>query len=146
MRKPEQQLWDRLRRARPADLYMERIENLVGEGRPDVDALWQGVFTPIELKVQPRLPARADTRVFGDGGLSIEQRNWHLNWARHGGRSLIIACAGSWLMAWDGRNADHFNGAPLEQLIAWAILAREFGGAEAILRRAVCSVEWRRAR
>lgn len=146
MRKPEQRLWDRLRRARPPGLYLERIENMVGEGRPDVDALWHGYFTPVELKAQPRLPVRADTRVFGDDGLSVEQCNWHLNWARHGGRSLIIAQAGSWLLAWDGRDADRFNDAELDSLRSRALAAREFGGAQGLLLSTLCSNRWRKDR
>lgn len=142
-RKPEQLLWDRLRAARPADLFMERVENLVGEGRPDVDALWRGLFTPIELKAQPQLPARDATRVFGDDGLSVEQRNWHLRWSMHGGSSLVVAQAGTLLIAWDGRRADEFNAAPLATLIRCAVCVADLRDAKQFLFQTACSRAWR---
>ena len=49
-RRPEQLLWDRLRKVAANRLYTERIENLVGVGRPDVDTLVAGNFMPFELK------------------------------------------------------------------------------------------------
>ncbi len=142
-RKPEQLLWDRLRVARPTDLLLERIENAVGEGRPDVDALWRGIFTPIELKAKTTLPSRDATRVFGDDGLSVEQRNWHLRWRLHGGNSLIIAQAGTLLLAWDGKLADQFNAAPLASLVSGAVVVAELRDAKQLLFQTACSRAWR---
>lgn len=143
-RKPEQKLWDRLREARPPGLLLERMENAVGEGRPDVDALFKGLVTPTELKRQPLLPAKIETPVFGDRkGLSVEQRNWHLRWSQHGGRSLIIAEAGTWLFAWDGRHADEFNDAKLEKLLLRALWSAQAGGAQELMMRTMCSRHWR---
>lgn len=88
---------------------MERIENLVGVGRPDVDTLVMGSFVPIELKQIARFPARATSRVLGDKGLSIAQQNWHLNWRRWGGRSMVVIGVDVQVFAFDGALADGIN-------------------------------------
>jgi hypothetical protein len=93
MRKSEQLLWDRLKRCRDLRapmLYMERMENRLGEGRPDIDTLWRGRFVPVELKQVDAYPARSNTPVLGSRGLNQQQVNWHLSWRQHGGTSLIL--------------------------------------------------------
>lgn len=91
MRKPEQRLWDRMRaKAVAPRVRLERIENLVGDGTPDVIAISHGQVTWIELKAVDAFPAKAETRVLGAKGLNISQRNWHYNWYAEGGRSLIV--------------------------------------------------------
>ena len=87
-RRPEQRLWDRLRKAAAGRVYTERIENLVGVGRPDVDTLVKGSFIPIELKYVAQWPARTTSKVLGKDGLSQAQKNWHLNWKR---RDMILS-------------------------------------------------------
>lgn len=99
MRKTEQRLWDRMRRkARDrAELAprLERIENMVGVGIPDVLAIKNGIVTWCELKSLERFPVRATTQVLGARGLSVAQRNWHYAWYLHGGRSLIVVGVGA---------------------------------------------------
>jgi hypothetical protein len=108
-RRPEQRLWDRLRKAAANRLYTERIENLVSVGRPDVDTLVGGSFMPIELKQIDKWPVRASTKVMGQRGLSQVQMNWHLNWRNWGGRSLIIVGVDDEVFAFNGATADHIN-------------------------------------
>lgn len=108
-RRPEQRLWDRLRKVAANRLYTERIENLVGVGRPDVDTLVAGNFMPIELKQIAAWPARPSTKVLGNKGLSQVQKNWHLNWRRWGGSSLIVVGVGDEAFAFSGATADHVN-------------------------------------
>lgn len=108
-RRPEQRLWDRLRKVAAGKLHTERIENIVGVGRPDVDTLVAGSFVPIELKQIERWPARANTRVLGDKGLSQVQKNWHLIWRRWGGTSLIVVGVEDEVFAFSGATADHVN-------------------------------------
>lgn len=98
-----------MRRAAAGRLHMERIENLVGVGRPDVDTLVMGSFVPIELKQIARFPVRATSRVLGDKGLSIVQQNWHLNWRRWGGRSMVVVGVDVQVFAFDGALADNIN-------------------------------------
>ena len=108
-RKPEQRLWDRLRKAAAGSVHTERIENLVGVGRPDVDTLVAGSFVPVELKQVDGWPARSSTKVLGRDGLSKEQKNWHLNWRNWGGTSLIVVGVGEEVYAFSGERADEVN-------------------------------------
>lgn len=108
-RRPEQRLWDRLRKAAAGKLHTERIENLVGVGRPDVDTLVEGSFVPIELKQVAAWPARESTKVLGREGLSQVQKNWHLNWKNWGGMSMIVVGVGEEVFAFSGERADALN-------------------------------------
>lgn len=95
MRKKEQRLWDRMREAIGLQARLERIENAVGVGRPDVDALVRnGGFAPVELKAIKAWPARPGTPVLGRDGLSLKQRNWLLDWGNWGGRAFIVVGVG----------------------------------------------------
>lgn len=79
MRLPEQKLWDAFRtRAVPYKdaLWLERIENMVGEGTPDVRSASQRKECWVELKA-PRAPRRSTTPFLGDEGLRQSQMNWH---------------------------------------------------------------------
>jgi hypothetical protein len=109
-RKPEQRLWDKLRKAAAGRVHTERLENLVGVGRPDVDTLVSGSFVPIELKQVARWPARAATPVLGkERGVRLSQRNWHLAWRRWGGQSLIVVGVADEVFTFNGCTADHVN-------------------------------------
>lgn len=90
MRKQEQKLWDRMRHALKDQLYLERVENVVNPGRPDVDVLWRGIALPIELKAAESFPQRPATPVLGGKGLNQNQLNWWLNWQRWGGSGFIV--------------------------------------------------------
>lgn len=81
MRKPEQRLWDSMRKNRPADVWLERVENLVGDGMPDVAVVCAGAW--VELKAA-KLPKRPTTKVMGKDGLRQSQKNWHKDAAQHG--------------------------------------------------------------
>lgn len=123
MRKPEQLLWDRIKRANDAvhgPLLLERLENSVGSGRPDVDGLCNGRFWPIELKAIPisEIPARSGTPLLGKArGLNPQQMNWHKDWQDHGGKSIVAIGVGSHeIIAMGGRHGDLINSMPLGQL------------------------------
>lgn len=108
-RLPEQRLWDRIRAKNRGRVRMERIENLVGVGRPDVDTLVNGSFLPVELKAIKDWPARATTKVLGRKGLRLDQRNWHLDWRRWGGKSLVVVGVGREVYSFVGAHADVIN-------------------------------------
>ena len=91
MRTAEQQLWDTMKRNAPADFWLQRIENGVAVGMPDVfaaakDATWQHW---IELKA-PKRPARATTKLLAKYGVSQNQINWHLKAAIYEISSWIL--------------------------------------------------------
>jgi hypothetical protein len=67
----------------------------VGVGGPDVHAISRGLTTWIELKAIEDWPVRATTPVLGNAdGPSVEQRNWHLDYQQHGGRSGVLVAVG----------------------------------------------------
>ena len=109
-RLPEQRLWDRFRNNCGHDLRLERIENMVGDGIPDVLALGDGVVTFVELKCNPQRPLRMTSQALGRKyGPRPSQRAWHLDWARRGGKSLFLVEVQRELFLHDGLCADHLH-------------------------------------
>lgn len=88
-RKPEQKLWDTMKANKPRETFMERIENGVGSGMPDVYLRKPDWQTWIELK-QCNVPARISTRMLGAKGLSQDQINWHMQHASLGLYSYVL--------------------------------------------------------
>lgn len=91
MRKPEQQLWDTMRnnQHRPKGVALDRIENGVGVGIPDVLLRKMDWQTWIELKVFA-LPAKMTSKALKKGSMRQEQINWHLQHAAFGLFSYIL--------------------------------------------------------
>lgn len=89
MRHKEQKLWDTMRNNKPPGIWLERVENGLGAGMPDVYFRTKGFHGWIELKA-PIAPKRKETRVLGDEGLSQEQINWHLQSHRLGLTTFIL--------------------------------------------------------
>ena len=134
MRLKEQRLWDRMRNNLPSEVYAERIENMLAAGFPDILLKAAAARAPVfcETKAVDALPVRTlTTRVFGDRGLSQEQLNWHLLWARHGGLSVVVgSCgAGAATLHWaiPGRRADEFNGMTAAALSAASVVRARIG-------------------
>lgn len=94
MRKPEQRLYDTMKANCANGVRLERIENGVGTGVPDVHGARRD--TPvartcwIELKVVKR-PKRAHTPLFKRKTMRPDQVAWHLSYASINGRSVILA-------------------------------------------------------
>ena len=88
---------------------MDRVENGVIEGMPDVSTTAAGIDVWIELKYVAKWPSRANTRVLGDKGLRAEQINWHLRHKRAGGRSYILMGIGKEIYLADGMYAKEVN-------------------------------------
>jgi hypothetical protein len=118
MRRPEQRLWDRMRDALSHEVRLERVENVVTTGMPDVVACVNGKVSWIELKSVEEFPSRATTPVLGNkSGLRQEQKNWHMDWARWGGRSYVLIGVGSkQLFLMSGGLADFVNAMPRGEL------------------------------
>ncbi|WP_448506598.1 hypothetical protein [Immundisolibacter sp.] len=108
-----------------ADFFIQRIENLVGEGVPDVHLTSRvdGRQHWLELKHVTTIPKRPGTRVFGNGGLRPEQTAWIYCRAAVGASVWIFAQAGEWLFLIRGFWAREFNDASLKELqdrAAWS--------------------------
>lgn len=126
MRKQEQKLWDRMRHCLKDHIYLERIENVVGPGRPDVDTLWAGIVLPVELKALAVFPQRPTTPVLGGKGLNQNQLNWWLNWKRWGGSGFILVGAAGELFAVPAKFSDDINNFNLQQLATYRTTWPEF--------------------
>lgn len=122
MRKPEQKLWDAMRRACPPWVWLERIENLVGAGIPDVRGIGIGGREGwIELKAVP-MPRRESSMLLGAAGCRVSQVGWHLRQASFGGRSyVLVRAAGHHLFLVPGRKADLINGWSVEEFAHYGI-------------------------
>jgi hypothetical protein len=76
MRLKEQRLYDSLKRNVPRGWWLQRIENVMEAGMPDVLVTMPGRQAWVELK-SPRAKKRGTSLLLGTEGLSIAQINWH---------------------------------------------------------------------
>jgi hypothetical protein len=105
---------------------MDRVENWVVAGMPDINFCGDGVECWIELK-QPSEPKRKTTKLFGlnNHKLELSQRNWMLRQRSSGGRCFIlIASCNYWILV-DGKHADVVNNLTLDKCISIAEYAIE---------------------
>lgn len=136
MRLKEQRLWDRFKANVGRAVSMERVENLLAAGFPDVLCIAPGgVVSVVELKAVAAAPVRPATPVLGEkSGLSKEQRNWHMNWTRNGGRSFFLVGVGSAInLLVPGKFYDELNAASLEELHSISV-ARSWAETTGVLK------------
>jgi len=122
MRKSEQKLWDCFKRNMPAHLWLQRVENVVGDGIPDVYVGSSGLW--VELKAPARMPVRANTPLLGSGGIRPSQINWHVRTAstRAAVRSyVLIRTAEGELLLIPGQQAGVINLSTLDELRALSV-------------------------
>lgn len=110
----EKDLWKKIQRGLGEVIdgvggRMDRVENGVVEGMPDVSMCAGGIDVWVELKYVAKWPSRANTRVLGDRGLRPEQINWHLRQQRAGGRSFVVVGVGKEIYIADGLHAKEMN-------------------------------------
>ena len=117
MRLPEQRLWDTMKRNAPEEAWLQRVENVVIDGMPDVYVAIARRTSWVELKA-PKMPKRSTTPLMGDKqGLNINQIGWHLVAAQNGVRSFVLVrdverlC----LLLLQGRLAKHINQLTLDE-------------------------------
>ena len=71
---------------------LERIENVVGVGTPDINYCIEGVEGWIEMK-SPKEPKKSSSKLFGDNHkLNQAQKNWFLRQRNAGGKAFILIC------------------------------------------------------
>lgn len=85
----EANLSHKLMRALRAVGHAERMENMAANGTPDVNYCIQGVEGWVENKYLRFKPARADTPIVLPH-YTKEQRNWHKDRRRAGGRVYVL--------------------------------------------------------
>ncbi len=89
----ETSLWNTMRKHHKADKEpagtLERIENNVGAGTPDVLYCLLGHVGMIELKAIPSWPKRPDTIVKIDH-FTKQQKVWLSRWVRCGGKAYVL--------------------------------------------------------
>ncbi len=120
MRKPEQKLWDKMRKEKPRGFYLERVENGLGAGMPDIYCKWQGGHCWVELKA-PNIPKRKSTRLLGNAGLNQSQINWHLQHSalKLSSWILIRTVDRKILYLVRGIHAESVNNWPADDLYKW---------------------------
>lgn len=99
---PESVLWSWFKSGLPQvgrPYHVERIENSVGSGRPDVEGCVGGVIVNIELKVAHHI--RKDG-TFSLPHLTNTQAYWHHRRSEAGGISWFLIRAG------DGAHREHY--------------------------------------
>lgn len=100
------------RRPLGPSVFLERIENSVGDGTPDVRGTYLGRDFWIELK-SAALPARLTTPV--QTGLRLEQEEWAKAYIQAGGRNLfmLIRVAASKRLLIPGRYFESLRSHPI---------------------------------
>lgn len=120
MRLPEQRLWDVMRKELKVKrkIHLERIENLVGDGIPDVlCSTVHGGTCLIELKAKDVLPSRETSKVLGEHGVRVSQKNWHLDWKRNGGTSwFLVSIERAEFLLISGRLHDQINDMTIKEM------------------------------
>lgn len=130
MRGGEARLWTRMRAGVADHCFVQRIENTVGEGMPDV-ILHQktaGRCAFVELKCRLLAPVRGSTPIFaGDSGLRPAQVAWIYSRASTGAAIFILGQCGDavWLVhgRW-ARELSTYSRELLNQRCAWSGSAR----------------------
>lgn len=99
MNKQESSLWSKIAPKLCRYMKLRRIENMVGEGDPDVFMFKEGWVGFMELKAKDH-PKRASTSVFRTGGLRPAQINYLVELHEEVIPAFILAKAGEkiWLV------------------------------------------------
>lgn len=132
MRKAEQKVWDAMKRAakkHAPKLWLQRVENLAGDGMPDVYA--EGPW--VELKAG-KIPKRIGTQFQMGEGIRQSQINWHKKALSRGVKSYVLIRAEEQKSApllIDGALAGWINGSTFSDLqinalaIGWESIFKE---------------------
>ena len=100
---------------------IDRVENIVVAGMPDVNVCIEGVESWLELK-SPKEPKKATTPLFGSNHkLSQDQKNWFLRQQNSNGKGyILIASDKRWLLI-EGKHADDVNEMTIVELIVESV-------------------------
>lgn len=132
----EARLWQRAKEGLGPFFFLQRVENLVGEGVPDVilHCRKTGVCVFLELKYRPELPILGKTPVFkGAYGLRPAQTAW-IYWRAKAGAKICVL----------GRSGDNLWLIPGNLALSLDKFTRDDLDREAIWRHAGRGPDWRR--
>src|SRR5215510_6325359 len=103
---------------------VDRVENILVNGMPDINFCADGVECWIEQK-SPKEPRRPTTPLFGSNTrISQNQRNWFLRQCKAGGRCFFLICTDKrWLLI-AGNMADKINEMTITELMKIALWHR----------------------
>lgn len=95
---------------------IDRVENAIVSGMPDINFCISGTEGWIELK-SPIEPKRSSTKLFGSNHkISQDQKNWFKRQLKAGGIAwLLISTDKRWMLI-SGRYIDEINDLTVEQL------------------------------
>lgn len=123
MKGGEARLWQRMRIGIAEQCFSQRVENMVGDGVPDVTLHLRadGREAWCELKYRPEIPVRCTTPIFkGDYGLRPEQVAWIHGRATAGARIYIIGQCDDRLWLIHGRHARELDVMTITDLMLFA--------------------------
>ena len=126
----------RMNMKQPMD-RLERIENVVGIGTPDINFCIEGMEGWVEMK-SPTTPKKKGTPLFGSNHkLSQDQKNWFKKQCNAKGNGYILICTKPRWMLIDGCWADKVNDLTVPELIklsAWHASVPIYSGQWSTLR------------
>ena len=95
---------------------LDRVENVVGVGMPDINFCSGGVECWIEMK-SPKEPKRDSTPLFGSNHkYTQDQKNWMLRQVRAGGFGYILIATDKRWMLVQGKHGDRINDLTVDEL------------------------------
>ena len=93
-RQPEQKVYDRFKAQSIGRLCLERIENVVGAGTPDLHCSNGVLEFWLELKQMDSFPARDSTPVLGADTIRASQKAWMNCWTSRGAIAFVLVKIG----------------------------------------------------
>lgn len=119
---------------------IDRFENIVGVGNPDVNVCIDGAEFWIEIKA-PKEPVKATTPLFGSNHkLSQDQKNWILRQLKANGNAYIFVATDKRKMLVHGKHADQFNEMTVSEMMTgsmWCAVGRASSEEKQDLRNAL---------
>ncbi len=96
---------------------VDRVENIMLVGMPDVNCCIEGVEIWVENKC-PKEPKRGTTPLFGSNHkLTQEQKNWILRQLNAGGNAVVFIATDKRYILMDGAFADGLNEMTVQELV-----------------------------
>jgi hypothetical protein len=100
---------------------LDRVENVVVNGMPDINYCSEGVECWLEQK-SPKEPVRATTRLFGSNHkVSQDQKNWFMRQMKSEGNAYFLIVTDKRWMLIGGEHADIINELTVGELLSLSL-------------------------